>query len=707
MRVPTLWNVVFLQRGCYSIAILGSGTQGVDGRIPLYPQSHALTATNKESFPKHLPNSTSVAITDPYVIYQNYILLGLLEKDESQLRVMKEFQKLYHRVIDYTPPEELSIRLSLILRDIEMRQIEHDRYAKLPLRYLRKSPEKERKSMIRFMTDEEELRNFASPQGLLINGDVGSGKSLLMDIFASSLPHKSKMRWHYNNFILWVFNEMHTIQQHRSRTMDKYSLDQKHSSKYTMENEFILYEVAQKMIQKNTILMLDEFVLPDIASANIIKILFTFYFKLGGVLVATSNKLPEELYSTQFHKLKFKSFVGILNSRCNSIDMKSGKDYRTYFASESTQEPYLVVKKDNANEEKEWDTMIKTKALGILPNSLEMSKPIKELGRPSKVTVYNRDTHIPLTFHNDTICYLEFEEICQGLTSASDYITIASKYRTIILDNVPIMTTKMKNEARRFITLLDAIYEARCQFFMRSQVDVDYLFFPDALKVKDDKFIEYLKSHLKFEGNEDRLEVQDEEMFAKTAIAMENPYRPNIASYDQENTEFYSEEKNYREGVARKSNYANIKVFTGDDEKFAFKRAVSRIREMVGSDIWRKQSRWVPIDDSMRPWENVLSKKEDYINRQQNSKMEDLIRLKQLLEEKSVSEITKEISDTLPRQYSLNQTIPFRLFNSKIAPVFSSLLHFWAMGPWNSEQGKRLKDSIGKSWIRSSIRNDK
>ena len=96
---------------------------------------------------------------------------------------------------------------------------------------------------------------------------------------------------------------------------------------------------------KNSILMLDEFVLPDIASANIIKILFTFYFKLGGVLVATSNKLPEELYSTDFSKRKFKDFVGILNMRCQSIDMKSEKDYRTYFANESSKILYMVTKK--------------------------------------------------------------------------------------------------------------------------------------------------------------------------------------------------------------------------------------------------------------------------------------------------------------------------------------------------------------------------
>ncbi|KAI5969260.1 hypothetical protein CANMA_001707 [Candida margitis] len=667
----------------YSSSIATSGVQGVQGRLPTHPSSSNST-------------SQSLAITDPYQLYQNYVASGLLEKDEAQVRVMKEFQKLYHRVIDYVPPEDLSIKLSLVLRQIEVKDAEQNTRKKSPLRYFKKDPRKEKQSLIKYMTDEEELINFPSPQGLLVNGEVGSGKSLLMDIFASSLPHASKMRWHYNNFILYVYSEIHNIQQHRFKTMNR------KVNEFKMENEFILYEVAQKMIQRNTILMLDEFVLPDIASANIIKILFTFYFKLGGVLVATSNKLPEELYSAQFSKGKFKSFVGILNARCLSIDIKSEKDYRTYFANESLEKPHLVVRKDNHGEEKEWDHLIKTKALGIAEDSPLMHQSISSLGSPSSVMVYNRVTRIPKVFNNDTICYLDFSEICQGLTSSSDYITIASKYRTVILDNVPIMTTKMKNEARRFITLLDAIYEAKCQLFMRSQVDIDYLFFPDALKIDDREFINYLKLHTKSSGATDRLDVQDEEMFAKTSIAMENPYRPNIASYDQEDTEHYDEPSKVN---TDKSNFANIKVFTGDDEKFAFKRAVSRIKEMIGSDVWRRAERWVPIDDTMRPWEHTYttSSKPSHL---ENDLHEDNKKMQDLLEDKSMKEITKDISTSLPRDYSSSERISFRFFNSKIAPVFSNLSHFWAMGPWNGHQGKRMKDTISRNWIRSSVRND-
>lgn len=691
---------------------MGSGPHGVDRRTPSFNSELKISEGN------------SIAITDPFFLYQNYVRQGLLEKDESQLRVMKEFQKLYHRVIDYSPPDELLIKISLLLRKIELKNAEaYIRELGLTIPQLnlrsiqnifRKDPMAEKRQLVRTMTDEEELYNFESPQGLLVNGEVGCGKSMLMDIFAASLPHKSKMRWHYNNFILWVFNEMHKIRNERHFTT--VMSNNKAERKMSMENEFVLFEIAQKMIDKNTVLMLDEFMLPDIAAANIIKILFTYYFKLGGVLVATSNKLPEDLYSNEFHKTKFKSFVGILHARCQSVDMRSSKDYRSEFANLST-DLYLIDKLLNVNHEKDWLKLVKVKALGIPEESPKVTdnSPLDTLGGiPSSLTVYSRTTHIPLTFKSDTVCYLDFTYICQGLFSASDYITLASRYRTIILDNVPMMTLKMKNEARRFITLLDAMYEAKCQLFIRSDVEVDYLFFPDQTGGK-------LPDHIQKQSdlNHNRLDVQDEEMFARTTIDMTNPYRPNVSSYDQDHTAAHNEptvglfgSKNVDPDSKHGNpvNFKNLKAFTGEDEKFAYKRAVLRIKEMVGSEAWKNANRWVPIDESMRPWE----KKSESIHDTPSSKSHlDIgtvdIKIDKLIKDnKSVRQIANQmLNDTLPKDYSEGHDIPFRQFNARIAPVFDRLNHFWSMGSWSSEQGKRLKDKIAKSWIRSSMRNNK
>lgn len=657
----------------HTVAAFGGGPQGVDGRVPRMFYGYG------DEFPRETPqvpqkSLMGLTLTDPYHLYLSLTSLGTLQKDEYQLRAMKQLQKLYHRIIDYLPPEEMLVRLSLLLRELELQQIlienRHVSHRRFIHNLFRKDPAAEKKQLVKYLTDEEELIDYPSPQGLLIYGEVGCGKSMLMDIFASSLPHKSKMRWHFNNFILWVYTEMHQIQQERLFTATFTNGQGKLS--LTMENEFILFEIAQKMISRNTILMLDEFMMPDIASANIIKILFTYYFKLGGVLVATSNKLPEELYASEFHKASFKSFVAVLNAQCQSVDMRSTKDYRTTLASDS--ESYLVVKQDNSEHDGEWMQLVRRTVLGMDESheAVRGEWPLEKLGSvPGKFSVYNRLVTLPMTWKDkeQSVVYLNFSEICKGLHSSSDYITLASKYRTVVLDGVPVMTTKMKNEARRFITLLDAIYESKCRFFMRSDADVDFLFFPDAAYADQP---EILKKLALDENDVTRLEVQDEEMFAKTAIAMSNPYRPNVSTYDQSHTETYDDyEKN------KKVDFTNASAFTGEDEKFAYKRAVLRIKEMVNTESWRRQDRWVPIDATMRPWEKLSVKP-----------MKDPVLGNPLL---GITDAHSEIPNTTPEL--------------KTSPKIQGDHHFWAMGPWTNLQGRRLKDSIAKSWLVLSMRS--
>jgi len=710
----------------YSMESLGGGPQGVAGRIPrmLYESSEdqleheTAKVSLSESSPKTITslvgtnlvgtdlavtdpvttNLTGLTLTDPYHLYLSLTALNTLQKDELQLRAMKQLQKLYHRIIDYVPPEEMLVKLSLLLRELELQEILIESRSVSHRRFLhnlfRKDPAAEKKQLVKYLTDEEELMDFPSPQGLLIYGEVGCGKSMLMDIFASSLPHRSKMRWHFNNFILWVYTEMHQIQQEHLFTATVTNGQRRLS--LTMENEFILFEIAQKMISRNTILMLDEFMLPDIASANIIKILFTYYFKLGGVLVATSNKLPEDLYANEFHKASIKSFVEVLNARCQSVDMRSTKDYRTLLASDS--ESYLVVRQDNPQHEDEWMDLVRKRVLGLKEKDQGVLEkwPLEMLGGiPGEFLVYNRVVELPLTWegteypelkeaastgrvsivdtsstnmsssfsksHNkSSVVYLNFSQICEGLHSSSDYITLASKYQTVVLDGVPVMTTKMKNEARRFITLLDAIYESKCQFFMRSDVDIDFLFFPDAVYADKPDILKKLSLE---DSGSNILAVQDEEMFAKTAIALSNPYRPNVSTYDQSHTETYDD---YLKNT--KVDFKNASAFTGEDEKFAYKRAILRIREMVNADSWRYPDRWVPVDKTMRPWERN--------------------------EEEIPPKVTRGIDvDTKVMETTRN------------APDILGDHHFWAMGPWTCEQGKRLKDSIAKSWLVLSMRN--
>lgn len=647
-------------RRIYSFRFLSahsSGPQGIDRRLP------------------GLEGQTSysdLVFTDPFLLYSNYVSAGLIKKDEAQLRTMKEFQKLYHRIIDYTPPQEHAIKTLLLLKKLEVRYAEESRRINVqnaPLNILRlwfrKDIETHKRDVVRYLTDEEELAHIASPQGLLINGEVGCGKSMLMDIFATSLPYQSKMRWHFNNFILWVYEEIHRIQKEKMLTLSI-------SGTYTvtMENEFILYEIAQKMIAQSTVFMLDEFMLPDVASAQIVRILFTYYFKLGGVLVATSNKLPEDLYSSAFNKSRFQSFVGILNSRCVAVDMRSDIDYRDLFARTSATPQNIVTKQHAPDHEEKWRRLIKESALQMDMGSplLDPSVAISQLpSQPASFTVYNRMTKLDTTFNDNTVCFVDFDYICKGLFSSSDYITLASIYRIVIIDHVPVMTRKMKNEARRFITLLDALYEAKCQLYLRTEALVDALFFP--------------------EEERESASIQEEEMFAKTAIAAANPYRPNVASYDADHAKEFEAKKD------AKVDFGNVKAFTGEDERFAYKRAVSRIREMVGSDTWRESDRWVPVHELMRPWQS----RADSPVTEKAQEADEVVEL-------LAKEVKEMLKDTLPRDAGRQLNMTFRQFNRKVAPAFSGVEHFWSMGQWTVDQHQRIKDKIARRWVGSSMR---
>lgn len=239
---------------------------------------------------------------------------------------------------------------------------------------------------------------------------------------------------------------------------------------------------------------------------------------------------------------------------------------------------------------------------------------------------------------------------------------------------------------------------------MRSEVDVDYLFFPEVQHKDNKELMAYLKDHEDRHISGEVFEVQDEEAFARASIDLLSPYRPNVSTYDQSYTKSFDD---YKENNNSERNYTNTKAFTGDDEKFAFKRAVSRIKEMVASEFWRSEDRWVPLDATMRPWETPLetliktTKEKQTIN-DSNSTFD----ANSIVLDNNRKALTVELADSLPKDYAVSKGIPFRLFNSLVAPRFDSLQHFWAMGKWTMANGQRLKDSIGRSWLISSIRGD-
>ncbi|KAG0676581.1 hypothetical protein C6P42_001206 [Pichia californica] len=618
-------------------------------------------------------NTTSITITDPYIIYKQLILNKKIDSDPFQLALIKKLSKL-SKSLQLYKPDLTKIKINKLVRELE---IKYNKQKIDKIKFLKWFHEREnnklRKNLIKILNDYDELNSSYFndiPKGLLINGEVGCGKTMLMDIFADSLPIQNKWRVHWNVFIQWCLKEIEKISINKRN-----NFIQLNHSLLNYENEFILFEVASKLILKCNVLIIDEFMLPDIASAKIINVMFIYYFKLGGVLIASSNRLPEELYSGSINKLTMGNFEKILRLRCDVWDMQSNNDYRINLKENDIAKDKWLILKTEQDYEKNWNKLIKNFIdLNNCENNLITFKS------------YGRDIIIPKAIKG-LVAYFDFNDIIKDSSyGPSDFISIATKYPTIIIDNVPILSIKMKNYARLLISFIDAIYDSKCNLIIKLETDPNNLFFPDINKdnspakfkctpIEDGPNYICLNEAKKSLSNNnsnnsnnnsetDTIDIQNIEMYAKTEIDMLNPYRPNFATYEDNNKDY-----NISKGEENEmnKNFTDMKKFTGEDEMFAYKRAISRIYEMTHSKRWR-MNKWVPLHQSIKPWENDIGdvEKEEKIDNNNNNSNFDDIKL-----------------DTFKQ--------------NKDAPEFKEY-NFWSMGRWNNKKDK-LKDDIAKKWV--------
>ncbi len=280
-------------------------------------------------------------------------------------------------------------------------------------------------------------------KGLYVHGEVGRGKTMLMDMFFNLLPVERKRRAHFNDFMLDVHNRIHA---HRQAFKNG-----------TTKQEDPIPPVAQALSEQAWVLCFDEFTVTDIADAMILSRLFTALFERGVVLIATSNVAPDNLYRDGLNRQLFLPFVSLLKHFVRVINLDSRTDYR--LEKLNRQPVYLspLNEQTHAKMDEAWD-LIKD----------------GQVERPETVHVKGRDIEVRRSVRGSA--RFDFKELCAQPLAAADYIAIAERYDTLMIDNVPVLDHSMRNEAKRFILLVDTAYDQNIKLFVSAEAEPEKLY---------------------------------------------------------------------------------------------------------------------------------------------------------------------------------------------------------------------------------------
>jgi cell division protein ZapE len=274
------------------------------------------------------------------------------------------------------------------------------------------------------------------PKGLYIWGGVGRGKSMLMDIFVGTLDGVPARRVHFHAFMQEVHAAMHEAR--------KTGVDD------------AIAPVAAAISAAVRLLAFDEMQITDITDAMIVGRLFERLFADGVVVITTSNRVPDDLYKEGLNRNLFQPFIALIKEKMVVHELTSPTDYRQDRLS-GTQVYFTPVNAESrAAMNAVWDDLA--------------GAP----GAPLTLRVKGRDVVIP-RFHNG-MARARFHDLCGQPLGAADYLALAEAVRVLLLDDIPSLGRSNFNEARRFVTLIDALYEARVRLICSAQAKPEMLY---------------------------------------------------------------------------------------------------------------------------------------------------------------------------------------------------------------------------------------
>ncbi|MGP4805706.1 AFG1 family ATPase [Agrobacterium tumefaciens] len=274
----------------------------------------------------------------------------------------------------------------------------------------------------------------ASPsvKGLYVHGSVGRGKTMLMDMFFQMAPVEKKRRCHFHEFMADVHNRVHA---HR----------QKLKNGETKQADPIP-PVAAQLLAEAELLCFDEFTVTDIADAMILARLFTELFANGCTLVTTSNVVPDNLYKDGLNRGLFLPFIDLLKQNVEVVSLDSPIDYRMEKVKSL---PVYVTPLDGAADQ----------AMDMAWHHLTAGQVVA----PVEIEMKGRTVLVPRAAGR--VARFTFRDLCEKPLGASDFLAIADRFDTVFIDHIPLLSADRRNETKRFIILIDALYDHTVRLF--------------------------------------------------------------------------------------------------------------------------------------------------------------------------------------------------------------------------------------------------